>query len=513
MSLPKAGIQFEIKRLLDFLKVFRRSKRGLLGIAIIVLFIFLAVGAPILTPYDPTAIHTLPKVAYRLCKPTWYKYLFPNENISGNIDLIPNPSFSTASGIEQLDFATTLTVQSSIHHEFASNIGYTEGSGPGSVAIKFRREADTTPYGEVTANLSKVFNYPYEFPPMQFQGQSAILIDNPNNITITINLILEKVGSERRIVWTNDKFRGGVDGWETPYPMIDSDNFYTRQWLGQTLGKEWSKNPAKQFFAEAADYKFCVEITLNDTQSGQSEATIYIDDFFLRLFGNSFGILGTDQYGRDIFTQLAYGARVSLLIGLLTAAFTTVIGLVVGLTAGYVGGYLDQFLMRLTDMLLVIPEVPLLLILVAVLGANIWNLILLMTILGWTGFARIARSQTLSLKERPFVEAAKALGGGRIHIIIRHILPNVMSLVYVTLATAVPAAIINEAWLAWLGLFDPTIMTWGRMLHDIEAEATGIYMWWWVIPPGICIAAISLSFILMGYALDEILNPKLRERR
>jgi len=149
----------------------------------------------------------------------------------------------------------------------------------------------------------------------------------------------------------------------------------------------------------------------------------------------------------------------------------------------------------------------------AVLSPTIWNLVLLITVLGWTGFARVVRSQALTLKERPFVEAARAVGGGRFHIILKHILPNVMSLTYVALATAVPAAIIAEAWLSWLGLYDPTIMTWGRMLYDAQAEPAWVSMWWWTVPPGLCIAAISLSFILIGYALDEILNPKLRERR
>ncbi len=136
-----------------------------------------------------------------------------------------------------------------------------------------------------------------------------------------------------------------------------------------------------------------------------------------------------------------------------------------------------------------------------------------MTLIGWTGFARVVRSQALSIKERPYVEAARAVGGGRFHIIARHILPNVMSLTYVSLATAVPGAIISEAWLSWLGLYDPTRMTWGRMLYDAQAEPGWVNMWWWIVPPGLCIAAISLSFILIGYALDEILNPKLRERR
>jgi len=122
------------------------------------------------------------------------------------------------------------------------------------------------------------------------------------------------------------------------------------------------------------------------------------------------------------------------------------------------------------------------------------------------------RSQVLSLKERPFIEAAKAIGAGKFHIMIRHVLPNVMSLVYVSLALGVPAAILSEAALSWLGLFDPSVVSWGRMLHDAQFQQ-GIDKWWWILPPGLCIAAVSLSFVFLGYALDEILNPKLRQRR
>jgi peptide/nickel transport system permease protein len=197
---------------------------------------------------------------------------------------------------------------------------------------------------------------------------------------------------------------------------------------------------------------------------------------------------------------------------LLVALISVSIGLVVGLVAGYVGGAADQLLMRFNDLLLVLPGLPLLIVLVAVIGARIENLVFLLGILGWNGFARVVRSQVLSLRERNFVEAAKAAGAGTGHILLRHILPSVMSLVYISLATAVPGAITAEAALAWLGFYDPSRMSWGRMLHECFA-AGATKNWWWIVPPGICIAFIAVSFILLGYALDEILNPKLRIRK
>ncbi len=513
LSTRTSRIRFELGRFLGFLKVFVRSKRGMLGLIIILGFVIVALGAPLITPYDPASIIVTPKIAYKLSKPVWYKYLYPSENLSENIDAITDPYFKSADAINQLSLQTSVANQGAIHAEYISDKGFPEGSGPGCMAIVFSRDAGVTPYGEVSASLTTTFNYPYSFPPQQFLGKIGILIEDSQDSPVEVDVIFEKVDGSRRIVWTKENQMVGTGGWLTPNPPVDSADYYTKQWVGATLGTEWLKYPARPMFADTGDYRFGIELSLNDTSTEANNFTVYVDDFFMRVYGNSFGLLGTDQFERDIFTQLVYGARVSLMIGLLTAFFTTVLGLTIGLTAGYVGGVVDQALMRFTDMLLVIPDTALYIVLMAVLNPSIWTLVMLMTILGWTGFARITRSQALSLKERPFVEAAKAVGGGRFHIIFRHILPNVMSLAYVALATAVPAAIINEAWLSFLGLYDPTIMTWGRMLEANSIESQGIYMWWWIIPPGISIAAISLSFILIGYALDDILNPKLRERR
>jgi len=168
--------------------------------------------------------------------------------------------------------------------------------------------------------------------------------------------------------------------------------------------------------------------------------------------------------------------------------------------------------MRFTDLLLVLPGLPLLIVLAALLGASFWNVILILGLLGWPGFARIIRSQVLTLKERSFIEASRAAGSGMFHIISRHVVPNVMGLTYVNLALSVPTAIVSEAALSFLGLWDPTAISWGRMLFDVQNNGATA-SWWWVLPPGLSIAILSLSFVLLGYALDEMLNPRLRMRR
>jgi len=214
-----------------------------------------------------------------------------------------------------------------------------------------------------------------------------------------------------------------------------------------------------------------------------------------------------------VFAQLVYGTRISLYVGMVASVIGVVLGLVVGLVSAYVGGVVDEVLMRFTDALLVLPGLPLMIVLITILSAGQYNLnifILVIGFLGWMGFARVVRSQVLSLKERPYVEAAKAVGAGTPYILFRHILPNVVTLIYVTLALSVPSAIVSEAAFSFLGFVDYTQMSWGRMLNGVIGRPE---IWWLVIPAGLAIAILSLSFILLGYAMDEILNPKLRMRR
>lgn len=516
MITRKDKIALAFKRFRSFLAVFRRDKRGVLGIAILVFFLTIAVGAPLITPYNPTQLPRHPEnppIAYRLARPIWYKYLpmylpyfFPQEEFTENMDPVQDPNFGSAASIEQLNLESNaaLIQTGTLQLTHSSDTGYNE---KGCAEVVFTRTSDQAPLGTVKVNITKEFNYPYKIPPLRLVGQAALLVTKSEDLPLEFSIILEKEGSQRRLNWFSREINASTTTWITPSPNIDS-----RLW--DTFDGVYVGDPARWLFSEPATYRYSIEMTFNDTRAGENvEAKVYVDDFYVRLFGNSFGLLGTDQFGRDILTQLVYGTRISLVVGLLSALFSTTIGLIVGLVAGYFGKIVDQILMRFTDMLLVIPDVPLFIVLMAVISPSVWNLIFLIALIGWTGFARIVRSQVLSLRERPFIEAAKAIGSSKFHVILRHILPNVMSLVYVSLATAVPTAIVLEAWLSFLGLYDPSVMTWGRMLHDVESEPTGITMTWWVIPPGLCIAAISLSFILLGYALDEILNPKLRVRQ
>lgn len=220
--------------------------------------------------------------------------------------------------------------------------------------------------------------------------------------------------------------------------------------------------------------------------------------------------LGTDDAGKDVLSNLIYGARVSLLVGFFASFISLVIGGLVGLIAGFYGERVDTLLMRFTDILLVIPDLPLMIVLIALLGRGLDILILVIGILGWTGTARVVRAQTLSVRERKFVQRARAIGAGNFYIVRRHIFPLVFPLMVVNAVLVISAAILNESTLAFLGLGDPTRLSWGQMLNfAFRRGAMSAGAWWVLAPPGFAIIWVVLSLTLLGNGLERIFNPKL----
>ena len=220
--------------------------------------------------------------------------------------------------------------------------------------------------------------------------------------------------------------------------------------------------------------------------------------------------LGRDDAGKDVLSLLIYGARVSLVVGFTASFMSMIIGTAVGLTAGYFGGRVGNVSMRFVDFLMVIPDLPLMLVIIAVMGRGLLNIILVIGLLGWTYTARLVRSQVLTVKERQFVLRARSLGASDWRIILGHVLPLVLPLIIAQAVLDVSVAILAESSLAFLGLGDPTLISWGSMLNFAFERAVSRQAWWFILPPGFAIVWVSLSLILIGNTLDQIVNPRLR---
>lgn len=518
MATRRKKLEFQLKRFKNFTIVILKNKKSCFGVVTLGFFIVFAILGPATTQSDPmrpgsSALEELP-VALDLCLPSWYRLFDPN--LTETLHLISDPEFQNPNIKTVWTSTETSNNTITIDH---SDIGLLS---PGSTKVEF----PTTGTAKLSINFTYPFNNAIEGFKIWFSTYLNATLDEWISISkanVTLKAYVQK-GAKAYPVLTppygmiiqfNNKTLNRVGRWLN-VKAIDAFNPTLVEYFKKNYGDE----PRKVLFSSPSNLTFILTITYSASQDvidKIKDATLYIDNLRIILYGKTFGLLGTDHLARDIYAQLAYGARISLIIGIGTAVISVLIGLIVGLVAGFLGGAVDESLMRFADMLMVLPTLPLLLVLIFVMGQSMLNIILVLTLLGWMGFSRTVRSAVLSIKERQYIEAAKAAGASTTHIIIKHIIPNVASLIYVSLALSVPSAIVSEAALSWLGLGPLDVMTWGRMLYEFERSglrSLGAFTYWyWTVIPGLCIAALSLAFILLGYAMDEILNPKLRERR
>jgi len=481
----KNDAKFQLKRVSGLLRVLLGNRRATIGLVLLMLFAFAALASPLIAPVDPHAT-----VAGSAAQPEWVMNFPDGYYLSRNLVAVNDPTFASPAAVQEFSLNSQTTSTSSIFLAFNSATRAPVNSA-GSLQMTY---AGKTPGN---ASIVKTFQYPYRGPPQRFEATVALLTRGTNQ-SVHVRLYVLRGADIFTLASANVSSNG-------QWSQLNSGSFATAP--GTDLS---SISPAQVIFSAQGAYTLGLEVDFPGSMQ------IYISDLQLDLLGTAYGLLGADFAGHDMWSQDVYGARISLFVGLVAAAIGIGLGLVVGLMAGFLGRLVDEVLMRFTDMMLVIPGLPLLIVLVAVLGQSLFNVIIVIGFLGWMGFARIVRSQVLTLRERPFIEAAKAAGSGNMRIITRHIFPNIVSLTYVNLALAVPGAILTEAALAFLGLGDPTVISWGNIYQQAEIQgALGFTPppWWWLVPPGLGIAAVSLSFVLIGFALDEIFNPRLRRRR
>ncbi len=497
----ETGLSFNLRRFLGFLRLLLKNRMAAIGLIILVVSTVLAVSAPAVFPGDPRAT----TVGASFAQPEWVMLFPEGHDLSKNIVVVNDPAFTSPSALQE--WSLRVADQSKLP---SVSLSY---SPRGIVASGGSLEVSSSSASAVNATVAKTFHYPYHGPPGQFldlpaKAFTVIAQGASPSQPVFVRFFIDD-GRKSLTLWAVNITKSGdiakTGDWNTPPYNIDSylSEFANAVGLGTTVT---GLSPAEAVFSHIGDYSYGFEVSFH------GPGKINVDNLGLVLYGTAHGVFGTDFYGDDLLGQNILGSRVSLFVGLLSAFIGIGLGLMVGLIAGYKTGITDEVLMRFTDMMLVIPGLPLLIVLVAVLGSSITNLIIVIGFLGWMGFARVIRSQVLSLKERPFIEAAKAAGAGTSQILTKHVFPNIVSLTYVNLALTVPGAILAEAALSFLGLGDPTVNSWGQILHRAE-DTAAIRNWWVVIPPGLAIAIVSLSFVLIGYALDEIFNPKLRRRR
>lgn len=471
------------ERFLDFAHQFKREKEGIVGLGIIIMFVAIAILAPILAPPPSSDINWWHKSTNwdenpRGVPPAWIEF-FTGKKMARHLILTPTPTEKVVGNLK---------------------------------IIAFKIE----------------YNFDYDAPPTEIIIKTLIKIPPDINITYFPFLVVKVTRPDKRLDNT-EIYRCEI--------TLNSPKYIP-------LAQQQEIKSFFLFFARDCD-PLATNLTINDmtservmyimfskAQEGMSDPTqaeplkgiytfeivIYTPkesslEYFKIIFaGRVYGLLGTDADGKDLFLGLVWGTWVALVIGLLTSVISSLIGLLYGVTSAYLGGKWDEVLQRINDFFYTLPVFPILLLLAAVWKPSIWNVIFLLAVFSWPGMAKVVRSMALQIKEQPFVEAAKASGASGGRIIVRHIAPQIMPYVFASIALGVPAAILTEAGLSFLGLGDPSLVTWGKILHEANAAAATIRgMWWWVIPPGLAIALMGLAFAFIGVAVDRILNPKMRE--
>jgi ABC-type dipeptide/oligopeptide/nickel transport system permease subunit len=511
----------------NFWREYRKHRIGLVGLGIMFIFFGMAIFAPYIATHNPNPVVRL---APTFLAPSWLSVFDPAGVVTG--EYLEDPSLEQApifnvTGSDE--FAGYHQPIDELHNQSYVNLTWTHTAG---TELDFRGDTRDDPWPDYNdyvyfeqqfewpynnrpnaINLSITFGTflegdfdpetsPYTAPNLMFRIYVWVVDSSDNWILVYESregTYLEDVREKRLSAITTGTVYDIFDGMistNTSIPQEDPDDIVKfRVGLAPTYRFQNYSNPANPY--------------LNYTGS----VTFKFTDLKFYCSGDYWGVLGTTNYGGDAWSQIIYGSRISLMIGLIATGLSTGVGVIVGMVAGYFGGKVDEVLMRVVDFLLVIPGLPLMMVLASFLGASIGNIIIVIAILGWTGTSRLIRSQVLAEKNKAYVESARAIGASDTYIMFRHILPNVTPILFANITLGVVGAILSEAGLSFLGLTSPEDPSWGRMLADARTGQAFIYGAWWVVLfPGLMITLLSLSFTFVGHTLDQVLNPRLRER-
>ncbi len=397
-----------------------------------------------------------------------------------------------------------------------TNAFVAEKGAPSSVLDRFKLEKATRDDGVAIETFSFDYRFAYDRPPrdlvVRVPGSGLVpmtmTLERPDGLSA--ELYREQVdlseGGENRVSVTRDCARAAIE-------LVRSRD----EALADSMNADLIE-PVDVFFAKMGPGILEAPAALKGHYEIKIRALLVSPEFSVGkpsvvVSGRVSGILGTDAAKRDVFTGIVLGIRWALMIGLLGSAVTVVVGVFLGIVAAYFGGVLDWLLTRLYELVYFLPVLPFLIVTSAIFKPSIWVLIAIICAFFWTGSFKTVYGMTLQIREETFVEASRALGSGPWRIVLRHIAPILLPYSFASMALSVPAIIVYEASVSLIGLGDATIVSWGQILESALTQGAVINgLWWWVLPPGLMIALMGMSFAFLGTALDKILHPKLRTR-
>ena len=450
----------------DFIRQFLRLKSGVAGVAILLFLIALSLYAAIVVPLESFKQWNNPNYWIKYPKaatPSWINFFSPTKEPEHLILRNAVIKKGLEEGVTTLNYSYKFLFNYDFFpSDFMINYAVQYGSTPPVIDIELSRP-DGNSFSIISSSLPSPQGQRYIFRDTIFSTENEIR-DNLRNYL--------------------DRFSYDVD--------------ITRPQVMLFSAKD------KQSVLKGV-------YTLNLTFSFFDQDDKVINSEFI-LGGKVYGLLGTDELRHDLSIGVLWGTPVALFIGLSVAIVSTFVGLFYGLIAAYKGRRVEPIMMTIVQIVINIPVLFILIILAITIGRSLFLIVGFFILFGWIGMALISRSMGLQIKSYAYVEAAKLMGESDTRIIFRHIIPQLLPFAFATIALSVPTAILGESGLSFIGLGDPTIPTWGVILHDAQsANAAARGMWWWILPPGIMIGITSVSFVLISRALESIVNPKMKK--